>query len=238
MFGLVVGFVTVYLLPGTSARQAEFARLGLGFSAAHGLVPWLRLIAHVTAQSLGWPLLSPGPVLGFVVGWLLRRNAATPTVPIDREKTVIRVVGRALAGTTVASWALIMLGDIASYPAWWHYWPLWIEFTILGALVGWRVAAVRRAARPAFLRWAELGVVVVWCVSVTAFAAAATWERRSTVDANVAAARARVDGRSAGPVVWQAAPVGGIADMETDWVQAAVAQWFGLAPTDFRIVTR
>jgi hypothetical protein len=151
---------------------------------------------------------------------------------------VIRVVAVALSATVAASWIFVTLGDIASYRAWWHYLPMWIELTLLGSLLGWWLATRRRSPAPGYLRWVAAGVLALSCASVTAFAAAATWDRQSVVDADVAAARARAAGTSTGPVVWQSQSEADICDMERDWVQAAIAQWFGLKPGDFRVAIR
>src|SRR5262249_5982989 len=242
ILGLVAGFTTILRLPGTSARQAYLVEVGAGTSMLHGFMPWFHHVASTTQHSLVWTVLTPGPVLGLAAGWILRRSVATPTVPIDQEQAVIRVVATALSVTLAASWILVTLGEIASYGAWWHLWPLWIQFTLLGSLVGWKLAAQRRrtvSRRRSYLRWAVSIVLVLWCLSWTAYEAATSWERRSIVDTNVAAARARAAGTSAGPVVWQAQPVGDITDMQADqtyWVNLDIALWFGLDPTDFIVV--
>jgi hypothetical protein len=248
VLGLVIGFVTVYLLPGTSVRQADLANQGIGIRAVHGFMPWLQLIGAAIKTSLAWPVLSPALVLGLAAGWIVRRGLVTPAVSTDEERTVIRVVGTALGATVVASWIVTVLGDIASYPAWWHCLPLWIELVLVGALVGWWLAARRlgpagghrsaAAERRGYLRQAVPVVVVLWCVSVTALAAAATWDRHSIVDADVAAAQARAAGTTTGPVVWQSQSMADICDMERDWVQDSIAQWFGLQRTDFQVVIR
>jgi hypothetical protein len=241
--GLIVGFLAVLLLPGTSARQSVLAGSGTGIATLHGLSAWPYAIASTARHTLAWTMLSPAPVLGAAVGWTVRRSS-TLLAPTEQERHVVRTVGTALGGTAVASWILVTLGDIASYRAWWHLFPLWVQVTLLGALAGWRLAAVQRwtlRGEGGYLTWVVHGLLVLWCAAVTFYAASASWDRRAVVDANIAAARAVVSGAASGPVIWQSQSVGGIEDMQPDqshWVNYSVAQWFGLHPSDFQVVVR
>jgi hypothetical protein len=77
-----------------------------------------------------------------------------------------------------------------------------------------------------------------WSTANVSFAAAATWRRHATFDANVAAANAVRRRDAAPPAVWRSEPVGDIQDLRADvkyWTNTAVADWLRVPADHFRV---
>ena len=229
--GLVVGAVIVYALPGTAARNHVFATADLGLAQAHGHV--ISYFASIAFGNFKAAFLSPAILLGLVVGVVL--GALSPRNPFRTRTAVIWC-----AVVTVVAWLAVSVGDLFSYQAFWHVYPILMMLYLTAGAVGWRLAEIRPSL-------AGIGAVLaagclVWTVLLTTAVTSAALDRRPIVDSDFARAAA-LDRR---PIVdhatthlkWVSMSVGrgyGIGDAESiwapvddHWITGDIATLFGI----------
>jgi hypothetical protein len=240
--GIAVGTATVFLLPGTSVRQAAIA------AQRHDVGAFAATAREVAASSL----FTPAIVVALLAGFLLRRLAA-PYPADNAEVRSVRTIRRALGAGLVLSWVPISVGSFLSYLGFWHWWPLMVLWTAYCATVGWSLAArlhnerAEEARAPGQRRLASSGttglalaVVVVWSGLAAGYSASATWLRRAPFDQNIHAAEAALGRSPAATIDWVALPLPYLDDVRAgapeSWTNANVARWLGVDPDALAVV--
>jgi hypothetical protein len=247
---IAAGAVVVVSLPGASVRAHTEASQHFGILSYSGPVQALRVLASDLLHDAVHVLLTPALPIGLVIGYTLRYLVPGHSLADEREVKAVRVLGIASIASLVASFAVVALGDLSTYRAWWHLFTLELMVMLLASVGGWGIAGgvfradssrVKRTA-PRRILFPLLAGTLLWCAASTAAAAHATWARRPILDRNVAAALAASSHATSRPVVWHSVSIGDptkdISDMRVDptaFVNHDVAQWFALAPTDFRV---
>lgn len=239
--GLVTGAVLVLkAFPGTGVRQAEYA--GGGIHSQQGLVDVTAYVLSTVQHNATRTVLSPGLVIGLLVGFWLRWSSGQG--PADhRERSLVKTWTTAMGVLAAGSWAVIAAGEVASYASWWHLFPIWMELPVLGCLLGWAWHARASSPSPRLRRLlpVTLALSMLWSTVLAGFAANAAWARQPVVDANIRAAEAVRAGRTPPPLMWQSVSVADILDPQTEpghWINRAVARWTGLDPRQISVVPR
>jgi hypothetical protein len=238
--GIAVGTGIVFVLPGTSVRQAAIAAHRQGMTSAETLTAIFSTAWEVAASSL----LTPAIVVGLLAGLLLRRLAAPYPAGSD-ELRAVRTTRRALGAGLALSWLPISVGSYVSYLGFWHWWPLMLLWTAFCATVGWALAArianrqagaTQRSGPSSLLTIGTtrlaLAVVVVWGALAAGYSASAVWQRRSPSDRNLQSGKLASDRGPAASVEWTALPLPYLDDVRPgaseSWTNRNVARWLGV----------
>lgn len=233
--GLVVAAAVVWLLPGTGQRQAFYLAHHMGTADVHGPGAVLARLWALSKADAWAVIASPAPVLGFALGWIVRRQRGGHAG--DGESRAVPAVAAAGVGVTMAACVATAIGDVGSYRAGWHLYPLWISLYGTCGVAGW-AAAMSRAVHCSARRAVVVTVVCLgWCTLALGGVAATAWSRRGTFDRNLAsAAHAR---NPSAPIVWTSVdvgpmlrpPIGDDADWRTD-----ISRWLGVPVSSLHVV--